>query len=207
MAHEDDPERAVRAALAIRDWAREDGRSSCGSGSPPARRSCSRRQPEAGEAMATGDVVNTAARLQAAAPPNGILVSTKTCRATRVIDRLRRGGPSGERQGRADAVWEAELRAARSASISPHGTQFVGRSSRSSPGRCAQARARGALAELVTLVGVPGIGKCRLVFELMRNVEADSEMVPGGKDAPPLRRRCQLLGACRDRQGAGRAGE
>ena len=40
VAHEDDPERAVRAALAIREWAERAGRGSrCGSGSPPARRS------------------------------------------------------------------------------------------------------------------------------------------------------------------------
>ena len=38
VAHEDDPERAVRAALAIRDWAREKA-SRCGSASRPGRRS------------------------------------------------------------------------------------------------------------------------------------------------------------------------
>ncbi|MEJ7793265.1 MAG: adenylate/guanylate cyclase domain-containing protein [Gaiellaceae bacterium] len=37
VAHEDDPERAVRAALAIREWASEEG-CRCGSGSRPARR-------------------------------------------------------------------------------------------------------------------------------------------------------------------------
>ena len=40
IAHEDDPERAVRAALAIRDWIGEEERArSSGSGSRPARRS------------------------------------------------------------------------------------------------------------------------------------------------------------------------
>ena len=44
VAHEDDPERAVRAALAIRDWAREEDDCRCGSPSTPARRSsCSAR--------------------------------------------------------------------------------------------------------------------------------------------------------------------
>ena len=37
VAHEDDPERAVRAALAIRDGAPEGGVRSCGSRSTPAR--------------------------------------------------------------------------------------------------------------------------------------------------------------------------
>ena len=46
IAHEDDPERAVRAALAIRDWARDDGDSRSGSASRPGRRwSCSARGP------------------------------------------------------------------------------------------------------------------------------------------------------------------
>jgi len=44
-------------------------------------------RPEAGEGMASGDVVNTAARLQSAAPINGILADKTTYRATRhVID-------------------------------------------------------------------------------------------------------------------------
>ena len=40
-------------------------------------------RPAEGEGMAAGDVVNTAARLQAAAPVNGILVGERTFRATR----------------------------------------------------------------------------------------------------------------------------
>ena len=65
IAHEDDPERAVRAALAIRDWVREQealqlriaittGEALVALGARPAE----------GEGMASGDVVNTAARLQ-----------------------------------------------------------------------------------------------------------------------------------------------
>src|SRR5436190_10862811 len=71
VAHEDDPERAVRAALAIRDWVGEQqelqlriaittGEALVALGARPAE----------GEGMASGDVVNTAARLQAAAPVN-----------------------------------------------------------------------------------------------------------------------------------------
>ena len=39
-------------------------------------------RPTEGEGMASGDVVNTAARLQSAAPVNGILVDETTYRAT-----------------------------------------------------------------------------------------------------------------------------
>ena len=39
-------------------------------------------RPVEGEGMASGDVVNTAARLQAAAPTDGVLVDEATFRAT-----------------------------------------------------------------------------------------------------------------------------
>src|ERR671937_1052999 len=83
-AHEDDPERAVRAGLAIRDWAREQDaiqvRIGITTGEALVRLGA---QPLAGEAMASGDVVNTAARLQTAAPANCVLVDETTRRATR----------------------------------------------------------------------------------------------------------------------------
>ena len=77
-AHENDPERAVRAALAICDFAEQGGiELRIGITTGEALIDADAR-PEAGETMATGDVVNTAARLQAAAPVNGVLVSEKT---------------------------------------------------------------------------------------------------------------------------------
>src|SRR5204862_3418106 len=82
IAHEDDPERAVRAALAIRDFAIDDGLElRVGITTGEALVSLSAR-PAEGEGMASGDVVNTAARLQAAAPVNGVLVDETTARAT-----------------------------------------------------------------------------------------------------------------------------
>jgi class 3 adenylate cyclase len=63
VAHEDDPERAVRAALAIRDWVREESadlqlRIAVNTGEALIALGA---RPEAGEGMASGDVVNTAA--------------------------------------------------------------------------------------------------------------------------------------------------
>jgi class 3 adenylate cyclase len=84
VGHEDDPERAVRAALAIRDWVREEGRFqvrlAVNTGEALVTLAA---RPGQGEGMAAGDVVNTAARLQAAAPVNGVLVGERTFRATR----------------------------------------------------------------------------------------------------------------------------
>src|SRR6266478_7625259 len=83
VSREDDPERAVRAALAIRDWIGEEGelqvRIAVNTGEALVNLAA---RPEAGEGMAAGDVVNTAARLQSAAPVNGILVGETTYRAT-----------------------------------------------------------------------------------------------------------------------------
>src|SRR3954451_10336795 len=87
LAHEDDPERAVRAALAIRDWVRETEedlqvRIAVNTGEALVLLGA---RPSEGEGMAAGDVGNTTARLQAAAPVNGVLVGETTYRATRDV--------------------------------------------------------------------------------------------------------------------------
>ena len=90
VAHEDDPERAVRAALAIRDWSAEQEhlqvRVAVNTGE--ALVDVGARSAE-GEAMVAGDVVNTAARMQAAAPVDGVLVGETTYWATRDAIRYR----------------------------------------------------------------------------------------------------------------------
>jgi class 3 adenylate cyclase len=109
VAHEDDPERAVRAALAIREWVREQDaklqlRIAVSTGEALVDLDA---RPEAGEGMASGDVVNTTARLQSAAPVNGILVGETTYRATKnVIDY--REAEAVEAKGKAESirVWE-----------------------------------------------------------------------------------------------------
>ena len=90
QAHEDDSERAVRAALAVRDGFgsftdRVQGatarRSGSGSGSTQAR-SCGREAAARGELMVSGDAVNVAARLQQHAEPGEVLVGRRTQAAT-----------------------------------------------------------------------------------------------------------------------------
>src|SRR6059058_5236790 len=109
VSHEDDPERAVRAALEIRDWVREDEaelqlRIAVNTGEALIALGA---RPEAGEGMASGDVVNTTARLQAAAPVNGILVGKATWRATRDrIDYVDHDPVSAKGKAAAINVWE-----------------------------------------------------------------------------------------------------
>ena len=112
IAHEDDPERAVRAALAIRDFAVEEGlelRVGITTGEVLVRLDA---QPEAGEGMASGDVVNTAARLQGASPVNEILVDETTYRATRTAVDYDEA-PAVEAKGKSQPipVWQATSRA------------------------------------------------------------------------------------------------
>ena len=75
--------------------------------------------PAEGEGMVAGDVVNTAARLQGAAPVNGVLVDETTYRATSQQIDYREAEPV-EAKGKAEPVpaWEAMGRARVSASTS-----------------------------------------------------------------------------------------
>ena len=134
----------------------------------------------AGEGMVAGDVVNTAARLQSAAPVNGILVDEQTYPApTRVID-YREDEPV-EAKGKAEpvTVWEASSRARASASTCASRRRAPRRPrARARPARRALARVRAEREpQLVTLVGVPGIGKSRLVYELFADVDARPELI------------------------------
>jgi class 3 adenylate cyclase len=181
VAHEDDPERAVRAALAIRDWARSEDavqvRIAVNTGEALINLGA---RPEAGEGMAAGDVVNTTARLQAAAPVNGVIVGETTYRATQpVIDY--RAADAVEAKGKAEPlqVWEALEPRSRveTEAVSTHGP-LIGREHELDQLVGALTRARREHSpQLVTLVGVPGIGKSRVVTEVFAVVEADPEII------------------------------
>ncbi|HEU5477106.1 MAG TPA: AAA family ATPase [Gaiellaceae bacterium] len=180
VAHEDDPERAVRAALAIRDSVGEELQIRTAVNTGEALVALGARTVE-GEAMVSGDVVNTAARLQSAAPVNGILVGEATYRATRTaIDY--RDAPRVEAKGKAEPVkvWEAIAARSRFGSDVEQKlrTPLIGRERERGLLADALAHARTEQsAQLVTLVGVPGIGKSRLVAELFQLAEADPDLI------------------------------
>ncbi|HET7352415.1 MAG TPA: AAA family ATPase, partial [Gaiellaceae bacterium] len=180
IAHEDDPERAVRAALAIRDSVGEELEIRTAVHTGEALVALGARAVE-GEGMVSGDVVNTAARLQSAAPVNGILVGEATYRATRhAIDY--RDSPPVEAKGKVEPVrvWEAVSARSRFGSDVEQKlrTPLVGRERERNLLADALAHARTEQsAQLVTLVGVPGIGKSRLVAELFQITEADPDLI------------------------------
>jgi class 3 adenylate cyclase len=108
VAHEDDPERAVRAALAVREWVSDEPdlhvRMAVNTGE--ALVMLEARASE-GEHIASGDVLNTAARLQAAAPVDGILVGEQTYRATERVIEFREHEPvEAKGKSRPVRVWE-----------------------------------------------------------------------------------------------------
>src|SRR5688572_5540637 len=130
--------------------------------------------------MASGDVVNTAARLQSAASVNGILVDETTYRATRTAVDYEHAGPV-EAKGKAEPVrvWTAIAAHSRFGVDVAHEarSELVGRERELGVVRDAFERARHERTpQLLTLVGVPGIGNSRLVYELQRRVDADAEI-------------------------------
>ena len=182
VTHEDDAERAVRAAIAIRDWARED------EAGPEVRVALATGEalikldarPEQGEGMAAGDVVNTAARLQAAAPVNGVLVDDATRLATEREIEYRTIEPVVAK-GKHDPIPVSEVLQARSrlgVDVLQSEVPLVGRDREVDLLRGTLDRVRAQREpQLVTLVGVPGIGKSRLVYELLRMVDEQPELV------------------------------
>jgi len=182
VAHEDDPERAVRAAFAIRDWVRDQKelqlRIAVTTGEALVSLDA---RPAEGEGMASGDVVNTAARLQAAAPVNGILVDETTYRATSTLIDYASVEPV-EAKGKSKRVqaWEAVEARSRYGVDTAQAPRapLIGRERELDVLVQALARVREEHApQLVTLVGVPGIGKSRLVYELFQAVEKDPDLI------------------------------
>jgi class 3 adenylate cyclase len=182
VAHEDDAERAVRAGLRVLEAIEELNANDpalelqvrVGINTGEAVVALGAR-PEEGEGIVTGDVVNTASRLQGVAPVNGIAVSKPTYRATERVFDYEELEPA-EAKGKAEplSVWRPLRARARFGSdvTRTHTTQLIGRDLEKplligTFERSAQQRS----CQLVTIVGEPGVGKSRLCAELFEYVE------------------------------------
>jgi len=180
--HEDDAERAVRASIAIRDWARDatdvDVRIAVNTGEALVSVDV---EAASGEGLVAGDVINTAARMQSAAPVNGILVGEQTYRATRnqitynefdAIDARGKTTPV--------PVWEVDAARGRvrAGAVPQQRSALVGREREVALLSDAFGRMRNDNEpQLITLIGVPGAGKSRLIYELLTLVEKDPDLI------------------------------
>ncbi len=184
----DDAERAVRAALAVRDHAAGDEQSglqlriAVNTGEALVALSA---RPALGEAMVAGDVVNTAARLQAAAAPNTVVVGEETRRATRDAIEYRPGEPVVAK-GKAEAIptWTA-LHSLAPAGERPLSSTFVGRERELAALRDVWVRvSEQGTPHLVTVIAEAGVGKTRLGVEFGQTVEELGGLTVRGRSLP-----------------------
>ena len=174
--HEDDALRAVRAALAIRGRTRRLGEAA-GLAVPLEVRigiesgeAAMGRNPS-GQMLVTGQVVNAAARLQAAAQPSQILAGSTTHALTK--DSVSYGRRRRVKARGFDAALDAYPVAGLSTRSARRTIPFVGRTNE----QAVLEQSLGLVTStgrpvLVTVVGEPGIGKSRLADELAAGVGA-----------------------------------
>ena len=209
-AREDDAERAVRAALDLADDVTVLGdaiqaRVGVLTGEAAVTLAATN------QGMVAGDLVNTAARLQAAAPPGAVLVGEATRRAAEKAIAFEEAGPQ-DLKGKTSPVpaWRAlrvvAQRGGQGRSDLPE-PPFVGREEEmrllkdllATTGRDRRSR-------LVAISGPGGIGKSRLAWELEKYVDGISETIYWHRGRSPsygegiafwalgemVRRRCRL---------------
>ena len=186
VAHEDDAERAVRAALAMQA-AMTDMNAEVSAAHDAG--FALRVGINTGEVLAgavgdrytvTGDTVNVAARLQAAGRPGAVTVGERTFRATRDAIEYRELEPL-ELKGKAEPVpaWETvSVRAPDAGAAIRRYSPLVGRSDElalmdSLFGRVVSERRP----HLATLIGQAGVGKSRVLEEFRSRVESRAAAV------------------------------
>ena len=186
-AHEDDPERAVRAALRAQESVEELNKQI------PELALSVRVAVTTGEAIVqlddsdvdregiVGDVVNTASRLQGEADPGTVVVDERTYAATRaIIEYLPLESVSVKGKVAPLAIWRATGARARLgvALEDKMTTSFIGRSHELSmlvdafDRTVAEKRS-----QVVTISGEPGVGKSRLVAEFRKVLDDRPNLV------------------------------
>ena len=180
VAHGDDPDRAIAAALTVVD------RVSSIDGDLAVRVGIETGEvlavPESGDLRVTGEAVNAAARLQQAASPGEVLVGERTARACRRAQL--------ERDGSVDAKGiEAPMTAFRAVAVCDDDelseVPLIGREDDLQMLRLiARRAAREQVPQLVAVIGEAGIGKTRLAAELFGELRADGWRTVVGRSPP-----------------------
>src|SRR5512135_3411467 len=168
QVHEDDALRAVRAAVEMREAVAAlhlEVRIGVNTGEVVA---------GAGETLVTGDAVNVAARLEQAAQPGEVLIGAATERMVRATARTEPVEPLvlKGKSSPVPAFRLVGLSADRPMVIESADAPFVGRIDELEQLQAALAEAREERSpRLVTIVGSAGIGKSRLVRELVAHAD------------------------------------
>ncbi|HEX6655127.1 MAG TPA: adenylate/guanylate cyclase domain-containing protein, partial [Candidatus Limnocylindria bacterium] len=198
VAHEDDPTRAVRAALEIVEAVahmRPPGASTAlaARGAVATGESAVMIGVE-GQGMVAGDIVNTASRLQSVADPGTVLINEATRQAT-VGAIVARRAARRRLKGKAEPVpsWRA-IRVQVETSRSLHEPTLVGRERELEDLEAAvDAVVRAGRSRLLSVIGIPGIGKSRLARELVGRLQRRRDPVtlllsraPGETEATPF---------------------
>ena len=185
VAHEDDPERAVRCGLDMVHAIGELGAAHhakhgvdlqvrVGINTGPVVVGIVGTDA-AHEYTAMGDAVNVAARMQALAPPGGVLVTAATHRFIAPLVDSRDVGLL-EIKGKADAVQAFEVIRLKPGATSPRGlagirSPMIGRDDQLARLSALFSVARARQGRIVSVLGDPGIGKSRLLAEFRGAVE------------------------------------
>ncbi len=186
-AHEDDPERAVRAGLRIAENAEELAsigggplllRVGINTGDALVRLGIS---PGSGEGFLTGDAINTASRIQSVAPQMGVAVGLGTYEATAVVFDYEELEPA-TLKGKSEPVrvFHAKSPRARFGTdlTRTHDTPFIGREIDLALLKGIFDKTVAATSpQLVTVVGEPGLGKSRIVAELLGYIDAKPDLI------------------------------
>ncbi|MDR7417341.1 MAG: adenylate/guanylate cyclase domain-containing protein [Armatimonadota bacterium] len=192
-AHEDDPERAVRAALAMRERmktlnARLQADLRIRIGIATGEVITDTAAVDGGQFMATGEAVNLAARLQQHAAPDAIVIDERTQRAVRRVAEARPLPAPGDGDFADRARWEVLGLAARSKSKRLR-APMLGREGEL---QFLQALYRrvvdGRRPHVITVIGPAGVGKSRLADEFLATLGTP----PDGPQV--LRGRCPAYG-------------
>ncbi len=186
VAHEDDPERAIRCPL---DMVKSIGEL----GAAHQEKHGVDLQVRVGintgpvvvgivgthaahEYTAMGDAVNIAARMQAYAQPGSVLITAETHRfIAPIVDSLD-VGPL-ELKGRADAVHAFEVTGLKAGATNPRGlagihSPMIGRDDQLARLNALFSVARARQGRIVSLLGEPGIGKSRMLAEFRAAIAA-----------------------------------
>jgi class 3 adenylate cyclase/tetratricopeptide (TPR) repeat protein len=188
-AHEDDALRAVRAALGMQaalgrvndDLRRRYGVTLANRTGVNTGEVVANDDPDADQKLATGDAVNVAARLEQAAPENQIYLGDVTYRLVRDAVQVEAVEPL-ELKGKAQRVAAYKLVGAPGldGNLRRVDTPIVGRDAELAEiARSYREVVEGSAVRMVTVIGDAGVGKSRLVHEVVERIAAGARVLRG----------------------------